>query len=231
MYILLIIGILSTILTIYFAYESVHGRPTDFTLQIIFSIIYSINEIIVLLLLIYSVVIFFKGNKKLNAGSIIFLCLLSISAIVYARNHDPQELAEKKRVEHDAKLIQWRHLGETVNPLLREYYFKYPTRFTFPYSNSEAQIDGFAGYAHQHGIPLVNGKIVDPWGDPVLFVIATNSVNYFKFKARNNPLFGTTRIGASTVSVGLLLEKPNRLETRSSEQWSMENGLGTNSMR
>jgi hypothetical protein len=189
-----------------------------------------VNALFVIILFLYSLVGIFGGPHKIHAGISTLLCLMSPASIVYSIKHDPHELAERQRVEHESKLVEWINLGKSVNPLLKEYYFKYPSRFTFPYSNSEAVIEGFATYAHQHGIPLVNGKIVDPWGDPVLFVIATNATNYFKFKARNNPLYGTTRVGSSTVSVGLLLDKPNRLETRSSEQWSMENGLGTNSI-
>ena len=71
-------------------------------------------------------------------------------------------------------MAEWQQLGSAVNPLLRDYYRTHPAKFRFPHNDGEAEIEGFAEYASSHGIHLKEGKIVDPWGDPVHFVIDHN---------------------------------------------------------
>jgi hypothetical protein len=128
---------------------------------------------------------------------------------------------DDRYIAYQQKISDWRSLGTTVNPLLREYYLANKSKCQFPHNDNEADLDGFAEYAHNHGIPLKNGKIVDPWGNPVHFVIAHDGDK--ALRARGS-FFGIADQMPNQVAVGLILEDTSQVQTALSEQWALHTG-------
>lgn len=171
--------------------------------------------------LIYAIVKLADKQQRGKALVVLALCCVTSAWGSYEVMHPKSQRDEIQWEAQQAKLAEWQQLGSTVNPLLRDYYQTYPAKFRFPHNDCEAEIEGFAEYANDHGIHLKEGKIVDPWGDPVHFVIAHNGER--ALEARNQ-FYGVADQVPDKIVVGLLLDKPDRVDSALCQQWALQNG-------
>jgi hypothetical protein len=132
-----------------------------------------------------------------------------------AKRSDERTYALMKKCE------EWHSLGASVNPLLREYYLANKSKCTFPHNDNEAEIEGFANFARQHGITLKKGRIVDPWGVPVHFVVAHEGDRVLRACGE---IYGIADQPPDKIAVALLLGKPTTYEKISCGIWSVQNG-------
>lgn len=163
------------------------------------------------------------SNKK-QRGKSTFVLLLSLVTPVrggYEMYYPNVQRDDDRRMAHERRLDEWRNMGATINPLLREYYLTNKSNCKFPHNDNEAELDGFADYAADHGIVLKNGRIVDPWGDPVHFVIAHEGDRALRAQGQ---FYGIADQSPGKITVGLLLDNPSRVDTASCRQWALQNG-------
>jgi hypothetical protein len=125
-----------------------------------------------------------------------------------------------KMIALEQKIDEWQKLGARVDPLLGEYYFANKSKCKFPYNDNEAEIEGFADYAAQHGILLKKGQIVDSWGDPVHFIIAHEGDQMLRARSQSYGIYG---MPSNEIILGLLLDKPSRLADPSNKKWVLQN--------
>jgi len=221
MTIALILSLISSVLTFFIVagmQESGSGWPSG--QEILGFILFWPNLIISLVCLIYSVSKL--ADKKKHKMAVIVMILSCIMPLYggYEAINPKSKREEKKYLDWENKLAEWHSIGAKINPILRDYYNLYPTRFRFPYNDNEAVIDGFSDYAEKLGIKLKRGEVVDPWGDPVHFVVSHKGDEWLKARNQEWGIYGS-----EPLAVGLLLDNPNRLRSNSGEQWSMENGV------
>lgn len=189
--------------------------------DLLIALLYLPNIFLAFSCLIYAIV---KLAYKQQRGAA--LVVLALSCITPAWGsfevlHPKWQRDEILWEAQQAKLSEWQQLGAAVNPLLRDYYQTYPAKFQFPHNDSEVEIGGFAEYASAHGIQLKEGKIVDPWGDPVHFVIAHNGER--ALQARNQ-FYAIADQVPDKIAVGLLLDNPGRVDSADCQQWALQNG-------
>ena len=166
----------------------------------------------------------FKLADKKSRGRAIVILLLSLVMPVrggYEAYYPKVKRDDDRYMAYQQKISDWRSLGSVVNPLLREYYLANKSKCRFPHNDNEAEIDGFAEYAHSHGVALKNGKIIDPWGNPVHFVIGHDRDK--ALRARDS-FFGIADQVPDQVAVGLILEDASHVQTALCEQWALHNG-------
>jgi hypothetical protein len=136
-----------------------------------------------------------------------------------AFRHSSVESSQHKRER--ARLAAWQQMGVEINPLLFDYYNVHPDRFSFPYGDDEAQIDGFAKYAQAHGVKVSHDVILDPWGDPVRYVVDHDRDMVLRARGQ---FYAVGYQRPDRIAVGLLLRKPERVFAGLNEQWSLEGG-------
>ena len=171
--------------------------------------------------LIYAVAKLTNKQQRGNAFVVLALSCITPAWGTYEISNPKWQRDNRTWEAYQSKMAEWQQLGSTVNPLLREYYLANPEKFRFPHNDSEAEIEGFEEYASSHGIHLKEGKIVDPWGDPVHFVIARNGAK--ALEARNQ-FFGIADQVPDKIAVGLLLDNPGRVDSALCQQWALRNG-------
>jgi hypothetical protein len=163
------------------------------------------------------------ANKQQRGKAFVVLALSCITPAwgSYEVLHPKWQRDENQWEAQQAKLAEWQQLGAAVNPLLRDYYRTHPAKFQFPHNDSEAEIEGFAEYANAHGIHLKEGRIVDPWGDPVHFVIAHNGERALAARGQS---YAVADQVPDKITVGLLLDEPGRVDSALCQQWALQNG-------
>jgi hypothetical protein len=166
----------------------------------------------------------FKLADKKRRGRAVVVLLLSLVMPIrggYEAYYPKVKRDDDRYMAYQQKTSDWRSLGAAVNPLLREYYLANKSKCRFPHNDNEAELDGFAEYAHNHGIPLKNGKIIDPWGNPVHLVIARDGDK--AFRARGS-FFGFADQVPDQIAVALILEDASHVQTALCEHWALHNG-------
>lgn len=165
-----------------------------------------------------------KLTDKQRRGRAIVILILSLVMPIrggYEAYYPKVKRDDDRYIAHEQKIKDWRSLGATVNPLLREYYLANKSKCRFRHNDNEAELDGFSEYAGNHGIPLKNGRIIDPWGNPVHFVIAHDGDR--ALRARGS-FFGIADHVSDQVAVGLILDNTSYVDTALCEQWALHNG-------
>jgi hypothetical protein len=165
-----------------------------------------------------------KLTDKKRRNSAIAVLLLSLVMPVrggYEAIYPKVKRDEDRFLAHEQKIAEWRRLGATVNPLLREYCLANKAKCRFPHNDNEAEVDGFSEYVASRGIILKRGRIVDPWGDPVHFVIARDGDR--ALRARGS-LYGIADHVSDQIAVGLILDNPSHVDTALCQQWALRNG-------
>jgi hypothetical protein len=190
--------------------------------DILITLLYFPNLFLAFCCLIYAVVKLFTDKQQRGKA----LVVLALSCIMpawgsYEVLHPKWQRDENQWEAQQAKMAEWQQLGSAVNPLLRDYYRTHTAKFRFPHNDGEAEIEGFAEYASSHGIYLKEGKIVDPWGDPVHFVIAHNGERALAARGQS---YAVADQVPDKIAVGLLLDKPGRVDSGSCQQWALQNG-------
>ena len=191
----------------------------------------SVGEIIAVLLLIpnlflavgcflYSLFKLFDKQRREKAAVILILSLVTVVG-GYETFYPKRERDNDRYMAYEQKIADWRKLGSEVNPLLREYYLANKSKCRFPHNDNEAELDGFEDFVQLHGIALKNGKILDPWGNPVHFVIARDGDK--ALRARGS-FFAIADQVPNQVAVGLILEDASDVQTGLCEQWALHNG-------
>ncbi len=171
--------------------------------------------------LIYSLT---KLADKQRRGRAIVILLLSLVMPIrggYEAYYPKVKRDDDRYISYQQKIKDWKSLGAAVNPLLREYYVTNKSKCRFPNNDNEVELNGFAEYAGSHGIPLKNGKIVDPWDNPVHFVIAHDGDR--AFRARGS-FYGIADHDFSQTAVGLILDNSANVDTALCKQWALRNG-------
>jgi hypothetical protein len=189
--------------------------------DLLMALLYFPNLFLAFCCLIYAIV---KLADKQQLGKAFIVLALSCVGPAwgsYEVLHPKWQRNDNQWEAQQAKLAEWQQLGSAVNPLLRDYYRIYPAKFRFPHNDSEAEIEGFAEYANGHGIHLKEGKIVDPWGDPVHFLIAHNGEKALVARGQS---YAVADQVPDKIAVGLLLDNPGHVYSDVSQQWALQNG-------
>jgi hypothetical protein len=189
--------------------------------DLLVALLYLPNLFLAFCCLIYAIVKLADKQQRGNALVVLALSCITPAWGSYEVLHPKWQRDENQWEAQQAKLAEWQQLGSAVNPLLRDYYRTYPAKFRFPHNDGEAEIEGFVEYASGHGIRLKEDKIVDPWGDPVHFVIAHNGET--ALVARNQFYAVADQVPDKT-AVGLLLDNPGHVDSGSCQQWAVQNG-------
>jgi hypothetical protein len=179
------------------------------------------NFILAVCCLIYSLTKLTDNQRRRRAIIVLVLSLVMPIRGGYEAYYPKVKRDDDRYIAYHQKIKEWKSLGATVNPVLREYYLTNKSKCRFPHNDNEAELDGFAEYAASHGIPLKNGKIIDPWGNPVHFVIAHDGDR--AFRARGS-FYGIANHDFSQVAVGLILDDPSKVDTALCEHWALRNG-------
>ena len=222
----LTLSAVSALLTLFIFYPYHNGMAWVSPRDILVAVLYPLNLLLAIGCLLYSLV-------KLNAKSpknelplvvitLLFSCVMPFTSGCEALYPEIKHSLEIRRYHRDKLLVKWHNLGITVNPLLRAYYRTNPARFKFPHNDDEAEVDGFADYVANQGVAIKHSQLVDPWGDPVHLVVDHNG-NFF-LEARGEGL-GLPYDSRNRLAVGLLLDRPSRVNVWRTQQWSLDDGI------
>lgn len=166
-------------------------------------------------------VLFDKNRSKWKALLVVCLSLVMPTRGGFEACYPKVKRDADKMAAYEAKLSEWSDLGARVNPLLREYHLANKSKCIFPHNDNEADVAGFEKFAASQGVALRNGRITDPWKDPVHFVIAHDGDRAFKACGQ---FYGIADQQPGIVAVGLLLGKPSNVDTALGRQWALKNG-------
>ena len=156
-----------------------------------------------------------RSRRELASLVLLLSCFMPVAA------EYPVIQAHRRTLTRE-RLEQWQELGATINPLLREYYDQYPDRFHFYHGDDEAEVDGFSDYLRRGGISVAGKRLVDPWGDPVHFVVDHD--RDFLLRARGKS-YGVRPQAPGKLPVGLLLDRPTRIQDWGhNDEWALKNG-------
>jgi hypothetical protein len=189
--------------------------------EIIAFLLFLPNLFIAVCCLIYSLT---KLADKQRRGRALVVLLFSLVMPIrggYEAYYPKVKRDDDRYIAYQQKISDWRSLGTAVNPLLRKYYLANKSKCQFLHNDNEAEIEGFAEYAQSQGITLKKGKIVDPWGNPVHFVIAHDGDK--ALRARGS-FFGIADQVSDQIAVGLILDDTSHVQTALCEQWALHNG-------
>ncbi len=136
--------------------------------------------------------------------------------------------AELSRRTHQERLAAWRRIGCIVNPIVVAYLREHPEKFVYEKGDDEATVSGFGQFLRsrlkrEQSLEFDSrDRLLDPWGDPV-HIVADHDAD-MKLTARGQ-YWGCYNPKGNAYAVGLLLDKPDRVNVHYNEQWNVENGI------
>jgi hypothetical protein len=202
---------------------------------IIFLVFVAVGGLLSLPSLLYALYSLFRLSRAgIHWLVLIFACIFPVAASYelyyprYQREFDRTPDGRAATAYHKSRqalVEQWQALGAYVNPHLRAYYREHPERFLSSGDDSVTVI-GFTEFLMSRRdfapkrVAIVNGQIIDPWGEPVIIVLNRDSkdvlfARYCYLKARRYG--GIVRVA--------LLTDPNHVSTKKQEHWAIRGAV------
>jgi hypothetical protein len=172
------------------------------------------------ILLVAGVVFAFSSPKDFRTWIILLSTIPFNSMVLYELYYPVAQRREDRRIADEKAIQEWQSLGSAINPLLREYYQTNPNKFQFPFGDDEAKIQGFSTFLESRGISLKRGKLIDPWGEPLHFVVDHDNDSFLRARKET---YGVYNQVPDKVAVALILDDPNHVQS-SNWQWAIGNG-------
>jgi hypothetical protein len=142
-----------------------------------------------------------KGNSSAKAYAIGCVLVAATPLVLFGIGL----AAQKKPVAEPEQLFV--DYAWNINHHLVRYHEQFPERFHYTGTDDEVQVEGFADFAASHiqsiHLTVKQGRILDPWGAPLSFVLARDGQPLIRMYGREFPIHPVVGMKTPVIVTGI----------------------------